>query len=780
MELILNHTKLLCLRPIAPPLECKGAKNMHRNLHTEVNYFFYSGVRIENDNVFLDDPTPLELYRIKTEELNKKLEVNICAIVGENGSGKSSIIDLIVRIINNLAAYILGEYYRNPKAEHLHFIDNVYAELYILMENTVYAIRCEGRKISVYLFNHQCDGCFKKVKCGNTIDVDLTTKFICEEQKDKVDLLRNFCYTVVNNYSLYSFNPLIYENECTNPNKEIEIRRKGIEYDFDVEAYADIRKRCTKSGDNVSLIESRSWLQGLFHKNDGYQVPIVITPMRERGVINVIKEYELAKERLLSLVFLKDESGKHFFKRINGKLIIDAIRISKNEASSRRYASIEKQCSYLPDITDTAYKEFYAYIKEHVAYEFKITVHRRNHDTDAWNYIIHKILKIIFTYPNYAFIRQTLKKIRKELTAIDRRNIRNLLLAMWQDHSHVTTKLFRTIYYLHYDHIGNYKSFQIESFSITMENIIKGETNFFHPPQKVDELLPPPIFCINFMLYDVNDVQKRSIPFNTLSSGEKQITYTLTSFYYHLVNIDSIGNVAHRAGGPHYQGLVSTQTGVTEASIEYRHINAIFDEVELYFHPEMQRTFISNLLDGLRQINFRQLYSLHIMMVSHSPFILSDIPYKNILFLDKNGMPKNQFDIKTFGANIHTMLRHSFFLEKGAMGEFAQQTIQSIILKINLYKMWQKKQEILSAIDSTEKEKKENLEVLNAANRKLLKLLPISYLEMLNSENVACERIKQLLDLDYIRALSDIIQEPLVKDWLNDELSNIENSLCGF
>lgn len=94
--------------------------------------------------------------------------------------------------------------------------------------------------------------------------------------------------------------------------------------------------------------------------------------------------------------------------------------------------------------------------------------------------------------------------------------------------------------------------------------------------------------------------------------------------------------------------------------------------------------------------------------------------------------------------------------------------------------MWQKKQEILSAIDSTEKEKKENLEVLNAANRKLLKLLPISYLEMLNSENVACERIKQLLDLDYIRALSDIIQEPLVKDWLNDELSNIENSLCGF
>lgn len=42
---------------------------------------------------------------------------------------KSSMVELLVRAINNLAAALLGEGYNFSAAEHLHFIDNVFADL---------------------------------------------------------------------------------------------------------------------------------------------------------------------------------------------------------------------------------------------------------------------------------------------------------------------------------------------------------------------------------------------------------------------------------------------------------------------------------------------------------------------------------------------------------------------------------------------------------------------------------------------------------------------------
>ena len=36
-------------------------------------------------------------------------------------------------------------------------------------------------------------------------------------------------------------------------------------------------------------------------------------------------------------------------------------------------------------------------------------------------------------------------------------------------------------------------------------------------------------------------------------------------------------------------------------------------------------------------------------------------------------------DFNTFGANIHTLLSHGFFMKDGLMGEFAKEKIQSVI-----------------------------------------------------------------------------------------------------
>ena len=61
------------------------------------------------------------------------------------------------------------------------------------------------------------------------------------------------------------------------------------------------------------------------------------------------------------------------------------------------------------------------------------------------------------------------------------------------------------------------------------------------------------------------------------------------------------------------------------------------------------------------------------------------MPKENVIFLEKDketGLCKNatkDIDIKTFGANIHTLLSNGFFMSDGLMGEFAKSKISDVI-----------------------------------------------------------------------------------------------------
>ena len=123
----------------------------------------------------------------------------------------------------------------------------------------------------------------------------------------------------------------------------------------------------------------------------------------------------------------------------------------------------------------------------------------------------------------------------------------------------------------------------------------------------------------------------------------------------------------------------------------------LIDEGEVTLHPRWQKNYISYLVDFL-QNNFTQ--KIHLILTTHSPFILSDIPNDNIIFLTKykEGDPeiKNNkqkvgntkvklegIDTKTFGANIHTLLSDGFFMDKGLMGELAKEKITKIMKYFN-------------------------------------------------------------------------------------------------
>lgn len=102
-------------------------------------------------------------------------------------------------------------------------------------------------------------------------------------------------------------------------------------------------------------------------------------------------------------------------------------------------------------------------------------------------------------------------------------------------------------------------------------------------------------------------------------------------------------------------------------------------------HPEWQRRIVRDLLSLLRR-QFKGHY-FQIVLTSHSPIVLSDIPVENCIFLKKksNGtVCQEERNTQTFGANIYTLYKDAFFLsdDKLAMGEFAQSKINQWIEKI--------------------------------------------------------------------------------------------------
>ena len=110
----------------------------------------------------------------------------------------------------------------------------------------------------------------------------------------------------------------------------------------------------------------------------------------------------------------------------------------------------------------------------------------------------------------------------------------------------------------------------------------------------------------------------------------------------------------------------------------------LLDEPDVYLHPDWQKKLISDFINFIQNNNYLNKKNIHIVISSHSPFILSDLPKENVIFLE-NGEQKYPFkdNQQTFGANIHTLLSHGFFMKDGLMGEFAKDKINEAIKYLN-------------------------------------------------------------------------------------------------
>lgn len=292
----------------------------------------------------------------------------------------------------------------------------------------------------------------------------------------------------------------------------------------------------------------------------------------------------------------------------------------------------------------------------------------------CYHYIVYKTIDIFETYTRlyddptryFRIVPLVFQGTTGKMTAVPMEKAYLRLMAdVRNEKTHVTLKLRQSIYYLEHSLKDDADGYVIkgklvdgfDGFCLSLEDLV---AYFAEEKERNSETLPPPIYDRHF-IFETTD--GRLADMDTFSSGEKQILNTQSAIIYHLQNLRSIFKDKTR--------------------MKFPKVNIILEEIELYFHPEYQRRFVDSLIYLLENSGIEDaITDINIIFVTHSPFILSDIPKCNVLFL-KDGRIDNTMQTNTFGANIHNLLKNGFFLPGLPMGEFAHRKIDGLFAILN-------------------------------------------------------------------------------------------------
>jgi hypothetical protein len=726
--------KLLAIRPLEGCNE-KFLKNLEENrIYKFYNEFsFYNGEKelLGNED---DIVTEIKFKQSVPENFfgNENININVSAIVGKNGSGKSSLVELFYAAMFNLSVFekiltrkpikinlqddlekvkeninivieklivkneklndietkelfedilILNDSIIREKNIYITPIEREYNKLMKLSEDENYFFNdddfiqlekiLENRLVDNYISNDLRKEIRNFINSLNVIakevKVDIFFEYI-EKKKTKLFLLRINNETI--NFSEYTKN--INSRNFETPKSLLEDEKRSllkgnffyslaINYSF----YA------------LNSLDLGRWLKNIFHKNDSYQMPVVLNPMRTDGFINVNTESNLTKSRFLYNLFYpliidkknepNDINGKlpRFLKlKLNHKKLIPSI--VKGKADFVGFTLFDKYQEYIPIINEI--------------FEIKEIYSATDIQKVCYEYILNKIYNIIEYYKSYdsngyfaiyngneeTKFRELLSKIKND------------------DDSHITLKLKQSINFLKYykqtiPQINN-STFLNDEFEIKIMDYSKLISNLVDfKEENFSQFLIP-----SFFEYELNFEDGSN--FTQLSSGEKQLIYATNTILYHLLNI------------------VSVHRNTDDKLNKYKFVNMIYDEIELYYHPDLQKKFLDYLLNEIKKLSIKNIEGINILLITHSPFILSDIPKQNILYLKTEGIkkeiqgkirkvqiaiPQSIEDKNSFGANITDLLADSFFFGEdenkrvSLMGDFAKEKIQEVINFLN-------------------------------------------------------------------------------------------------
>ena len=584
--------------------------------------------------------------------------VAIQAVVGKNGCGKSSLIEMLFRMSNNLAALMLRGYER-PAAEHINFITDVVGELHYELDGVAGVLKCEKEKVMLKFGDESFTWALDSEACVHRTgrrEHDDETRF-----EKEVKAAASYFYTIATNYSMQSYITDDYSTETI------------LGWNEDEEVWQETH-------------EATSWIDGVFHKNDGYMSPIVLNPYRQDGTIDMAKEERLTTSRLCSLLWeTKDAPDEN--------QVIDGYRLLDIGYDFYLWPLIQKfDKKVLKDLPEGpftsqfvwAYNQEYSIAKSILtAYKYEANSRMSMLELSLRAYLAYKTLSIAKKYPSYSRFK-ALGDVNLVFQSKMENSYHELIVGLVNqingDKSHITLKIRQTQKLI--EKIQNPENIKILENRFTYGKYI----NMLGYPERAatlgerTEMLPPPVFRAQIFLMKNEvykhlneiklDVQARwkllwenSISLNHLSSGERQFIYTTSTLVYHAMNLKSVPEVVR---------------------MTYKNICMVLDEIEICFHPEYQRTFISKFIALMRRTRLAESFGINVLVVTHSPFVLSDIPQGNIMYL-KDGHQLTGEELKAGGvtnpfcANINDILHQSFFLEKGFVGEFARLKVLSLV-----------------------------------------------------------------------------------------------------
>ncbi|MBS1780766.1 MAG: AAA family ATPase [Bacteroidetes bacterium] len=585
--------RLIAIRAL-PGCDPSILNNLHRDQSDY--YYFEKTIEISNKEIKYFPERDLQLFH-----LEEHLRLNITAIVGRNGSGKSSLIELLFRIINNVSY----QHRHDLGTDDLEFVPRLFAELYYVYKSHLYKLELKDQEISIEEFE-------LREKTYHLIKKSGFTK----------EHFKRFFYTIAVNYSHYALNAR----------------------------------------------EIGTWINGLFHKNDGYQTPVVINPMRTNGNIDINKENSLTTSRLISILLTPVDEDNPGLRQLTDKQQAVEIKVTlKKKQEFVLFETAEGKKVKLEQL-QTNQSQIFKIIREVFNLPSEIVGAAPLITKRLKQYMVRKLVRMALNYYPGFFDREKI-----EFSSLE--NVRLLVDKIKTNETHSAYKFKQAINYWKHELWPKTKTFtidigkdgdRVDNFKSTVEN------------GKLITLIPPAIFDFEIMLENAGQPNSS---FSKLSSGEKQFIYSVSSLLYHLSNLDSV----------HY----------TDEYIAYDTVNIVLDEIELYYHPEWQKRYVNYLLTHISSFELPNIRAVNICFVTHSPYILSDIPDNYTLKLSDERL--NTVASRTFAANIHDLLANDFFLQDGFMGEFARKKINETIRFLNIQSIWARLKKIEEGTNDKDK-----------------------------------------------------------------------------
>ncbi|CAH1202612.1 hypothetical protein PAECIP111893_01850 [Paenibacillus plantiphilus] len=150
-----------------------------------------------------------------------------------------------------------------------------------------------------------------------------------------------------------------------------------------------------------------------------------------------------------------------------------------------------------------------------------------------------------------------------------------------------------------------------------------------------------------------------------------------------------------------------TAIDIAQNNKEIKTILILLDEPDASFHPEWSRRYIHNLSKFLNAIDFGRELAYQIVIATHSPFIVSDVPSEHITCIRLHGVvggiqriaAKAEFGLMS---NFYDIIQNDFFIHS-PIGEHAKSIFEDIIKRIGKLREFDKEeidglQQLISAI----------------------------------------------------------------------------------